>query len=145
VAAPATESETVGLEPPTLDAATGDATPPEAAVPAFDEVWRPGKRRETHRPARARTARPEDKGEIPGKRPPRRAQGRGPGKGRGQDRAKGQNSGQDQRHGQGGAQASGQDRGQGRKERAAAISEHSPFAALKALRDTLAARDRSES
>jgi ATP-dependent RNA helicase SUPV3L1/SUV3 len=144
-AAPVTESETVAPEPPTLDAAAVEPTPPEPVVPAFDEVWRPGKRREAHRPSRARTARPEDKGEMPNKRPPRRAQGRGPGKGHGRNRGKSQNSGQDQRHGQGGAQAGGQDRGQGRKECAAAISEHSPFAALKELRDTLAARDRSES
>ena len=123
--------------PPEAEAAEGSpdtAPPPEAAPPAaaaepaFEEIWRPGKRREAHRPPRARR---DNAARAPGdasaKRPPHHGKGHGQGKAGNQDR--GQARGQDRQH-------------QPKRERPA--PEHSPFAALKELRDTLAARARSE-
>jgi ATP-dependent RNA helicase SUPV3L1/SUV3 len=101
-----------------------------AAEPAFDEIWRPGKRRETHRPPRGgRDSAPRAPGEASAKRPPRHGKGhdKGQGKPRGQER--GQTRGPDRQH-------------QPKRERP--TPEHSPFAALKELRDTLAARARSD-
>jgi len=98
------------------------------AEPAFDEIWRPGKRKEPHHP------RAEAKG-------PRRERAKGGGKDASRQPRRGQGQGQNQGHAN--AQGHGQSR-QPQRERAAAVSEHSPFAALKELRDTLAARGRSK-
>ncbi|MEZ5874778.1 MAG: helicase-related protein [Hyphomicrobiales bacterium] len=87
------------------------ASAPPPAEPTFDEIWRPGRRKDTHRP-HPQKEKPVRKGrEKPGKRPPRHAKGQAP------------------RH------------AEAKPER---IPEHSPFAALKELRDTLAARRRTE-
>jgi len=126
-----------GATPPTPAAeASGDGANPEGtsqaeqAAPAelaFDEIWRPGKRKEAHRPPRERGARPQSKQtDAAAKRPQRHGKGQTRGQGKGQDRG----------------QAGGHDRQ--RHAKPEPVSEHSPFAALKELRDSLAARSRSE-
>ena len=112
--APATVAQTEEAQ------TTSDAAPSE---PAFDEIWRPGKRKEPHRGPRS------------GAKPPR------------QERAKTtphqlrKGQGQEQGHGQRQAQDHAAQR-QAKRERAAAAAENSPFAVLKDLRKTLAARGR---
>lgn len=115
------------------DSAAAEAAPQteeaEAAEPAFDEIWRPGKRKEASRPPRARGAKGSKPADAAPKRPRRHGKGQG-GQGKGQDR------GQDR----------GQARGRDRQRHAQPdhVLEHSPFAALKELRDSLAARGRTK-
>jgi len=137
-----------GATPPTPAAEEpGGEVPPESAAkaedaataePAFDEIWRPGKRKEAHHPPpRARAARSQShksqsnrsqskQADASAKRPQRH------GKGQTRDHGKGQDRGQARSHDR---------QRQAKPER---VSEHSPFAALKELRDTLAARGRTE-
>jgi ATP-dependent RNA helicase SUPV3L1/SUV3 len=102
-----------------------EATEPQAtnevepAEPAFEEIWRPGKRKEPHRAPRA-VAKPSRKERAKGVQRKRR---------RGQDQD--QSQGRDQQR-------------QAKRERGSAALEHSPFAALKELRATLVARRRPE-
>lgn len=116
--------EDAPAEPPQDEQSSEAAPQIDAAAalePAFDEIWRPGKRRES-RPQRAGPG-----AHKPGaaNRPPR--QGKNHGKSRQEDR--GQTRPQDRPR-------------QSKRERSA--PEHSPFAALKELRDSLAARGRPE-
>ncbi len=116
--------EDAPAEPPQDEQGSEAATQIGAAgtlEPAFDEIWRPGKRRES-RPQRGGRA-AQKPGEA--KHPPRR--GKNHGKSRQEDR--GQTKPQDRQY-------------QPKRERPA--PEHSPFAALKDLRDSLAARGRPE-
>jgi len=95
------------------------------AEPAFDEIWRPGRRKEVHRTPRPRGAKgPKQMGGSP-KRQQRHGKGQG---GQGQGKGRGQAKGRDHRY-------------QAKPER---DLEHSPFAALKDLRDSLAARGQSK-
>jgi len=134
--------QTVTSEPVETASAVEGSVPEETAKseeavqaePAFDEIWRPGKRKEPHHP------RAEAKG-------PRRERAKGGGKGAPRQPRRNQDHAQTQGHAQAQGHAHAQGHGQSRqpkRERAAAISEHSPFAALKELRDTLAARGRSK-
>ena len=135
VAAPAPAAEAAEAmptaAPSTEDAASAEATAQaEEAVssePVFDEIWRPSRRKETHRPPHAKQRGPHAKqADASGKRPPRHGKGQARARGKGQDRG----------------QARAHDRQlQAKPER---VSENSPFAALKELRDSLAARSRSE-
>lgn len=109
--------------PQTEDAqSTSDAPPAE---PAFDEIWRPGKRKDPHRAPRNRAKPPRKERAKDAQRPPRRNQGRG------------------QEQGQRQAKDHAEQR-QAKRERAEAAAENSPFAALKELRKTLVARGRPE-
>jgi ATP-dependent RNA helicase SUPV3L1/SUV3 len=113
------------------DAASAEATAqPEEAVssePIFDEIWRPSRRKETQRPPHTKQRGPHaGQADALGKRPPRHGKRQARALGKGQDRG----------------QARAHDRHlQAKPER---VSENSPFAALKELRDSLAARNRSE-
>ncbi len=121
------------------EAASSEDAPASAqpAEPAFDEIWRPGRRKEPHRPPRAAAKSPRGDRAREGakdrtkdrpkgaQRPPRR----GHGQGKGRDHAEAQRQAEQR---------------QAKRERAAAAMENSPFAALKELRATLVARDRSE-
>jgi ATP-dependent RNA helicase SUPV3L1/SUV3 len=91
--------------------AANEAAPPESAEIAFDEIWRPGKRKEAHR---------ANRGARTGAKPARN------------DRAKAATR---QPH---------RSQEKPKRDRASAAAEHSPFAALKELRETLVARRRSE-
>jgi ATP-dependent RNA helicase SUPV3L1/SUV3 len=108
-------------------AAPSDAAAPgePPAEPAFDEIWRPGRPKDNHRAHQgARSAKEKRPGR--GKRPPHHA--KSPRKGKGADRP-----------------GKGQEPRQHRQPRRERMNpEHSPFAALKALRDKLA-RERPES
>lgn len=131
VAAPPAETEA------TETAAATDPDP--ASEPVFDEIWRPGKRRDAHRPQRNRG----------------RGQGQGQGQGQGRKPAEAEGK-RPPRHGKSNKKGSGHGRGHGkaqdRKDQARTsqpkrermLPEHSPFAALKELRDSLAARGRPE-
>ncbi len=137
--ATATAEATVTPEQAATVEATGEpettaamAPPPE---PAFDEIWRPGKRKEPHRAPRTaakspRHDRARERTTERGKGGPRQPR-RGQGPGQGQAQAEAQRQAAEQR--------------QAKRERAAAAMESSPFAALKELRATLVARGRSES
>ncbi len=95
--------------------------------PVFDEIWRPSRRKEPHRPPHKRQSGSHDKqANASSKRPRRQGKGQARAQGKGQDR--GQARAQDRHH-------------HAKPER---VSENSPFAALKELRDSLAARGRSE-
>jgi len=135
--AAATEPAPAALETPAAEAADAVAeaskdTAP-APEPAFDEIWRPGKRRDTQRPQHAR-----GKGRKPaeaGDRPPRHGKSHKKAKGNERGQAKGQDRDRQARQGR-------DPQGQPKRERM--LPEHSPFAALKDLRDSLAARSRPE-
>jgi ATP-dependent RNA helicase SUPV3L1/SUV3 len=108
-----------------------------AAQPAFDEIWRPGRRKESHRPARAAAKSP--RGDRAGDGAKERTKNRPQGAPRAPRRGHGQGKG----HNHAEAQRQAEQR-QAKRERAAAAMENSPFAALKELRATLVARGRSE-
>jgi ATP-dependent RNA helicase SUPV3L1/SUV3 len=137
-AAPA-PAETASAEPAAAEAAGEEPQDAVAAAePAFDEIWRPGKRRDSHRPQhhRSKGRKPAEAGAD---RAPRHGKGHqkgGPerGQGKGKSRQGQKRQGQDRQH---------QDR-QHQPERERMLPEHSPFAALKDLRDSLAARGRPE-
>ncbi|MGH6736798.1 MAG: helicase-related protein [Methyloceanibacter sp.] len=93
------------------EAVSDEVEPPQASEPAFDEIWRPGRRKEA-RHANRPNAKPAHKDRPKSAKRPPRAQNQG--------------------------------KGQTRRDRADTVSEHSPFAALKELRDALAARRRPE-
>jgi ATP-dependent RNA helicase SUPV3L1/SUV3 len=118
----AAPAEAAAAEAADAASSQDSAKPEESAKPerAFDEIWRPGKRKDHNRVSRAGA-----KGRKQAAKGPKR-QSRG--------------SGQDQRK----DQRQHQQKHQQKREQAAAASEHSPFAALKELRETLAARDRPE-
>ncbi|HUU65948.1 MAG TPA: helicase-related protein [Methyloceanibacter sp.] len=133
--------------PPDQEATAAETPEPEATAakaapePAFDEIWRPGKRKEPQRAPRnaanaprhdrARDGANERGKERSGKGAPRQPRrGRGQGHGQGQGHAEAQRQAAEQR--------------QAKRERAAAAMKNSPFAALKDLRATLVARGRSE-
>ena len=115
--------------------AESDTAPAEPEKPEFDEIWRPGRRKEPRREARSgtkpeRKERGKEQGKERGKtgqRQPRRNQSQGKGKGQSQRQA--------QEHAE---------RRKARRVREEAAAENSPFAALKDLRKTLAARGRPE-
>jgi ATP-dependent RNA helicase SUPV3L1/SUV3 len=109
---------------PESDAMAAVAQEGSSPEPVFDEIWRPSKRRDTHRPKQdgRKTRKTSD---ANASRPPRN--------GKGHKKAKGQERGQ----------AKGNDR-QHQPKREPMRPEHSPFAALKELRDSLAARGRPE-
>lgn len=115
----ATEDADAAAKPETPPTETGtaaedpEALETEAAEPAFDEIWRPSKRRNT---------RPQQRGRRKGSKPPETGTKR-PQAGKGRKRDGGPQKRQDQPH-------------QPKRERT--LPEHSPFAALKELRDTLA-------
>jgi len=99
------------------------------AEPTFDEIWRPGRRKEVHRTPRVRGAKGPKQMDASPKRQQRHGKGQGgQGKGQGRGRDRGQERGRDRQH-------------QAKPER---VLEHSPFAALKELRDSLAARGQSK-
>jgi ATP-dependent RNA helicase SUPV3L1/SUV3 len=115
-----TPAEPISAEP---TPASATEEPPE---PAFDEIWRPGKRKDSVRARRGeRTAKEGEPGPGRGKRPPHHAENHGKnygkGKGKGQDRG----------------QPRGQERNKQQPKRERMNPEHSPFAALKELRDSL--------
>ena len=105
-----------------------DAAPVEAeplVEPAFDEIWRPGRRKEIRR-AHQGTQAGREKRPGRGKKVPHQAKPHGKRKGSDRHKEKGQEPRQHR---------------EPRRERM--NPEHSPFAALKELRDTLA-RERPE-
>lgn len=134
-AATAAEPAPAETETPTAETSDAVAEAPRDAVaePAFDEIWRPGKRRDPHRPqhARGKARKPAEAGD----RSPRQGKGHKKAKGNERDQAKGQDRDRQTRQ--------GRDR-QGQPKRERMLPEHSPFAALKDLRDSLAARSRPE-
>ncbi|HUW73371.1 MAG TPA: helicase-related protein [Methyloceanibacter sp.] len=117
-------------------APTEQAEAATASEPAFDEIWRPSKRKDTQRPRHAGRRSNEQGSQA--KRPQRH------GKAQGQDHGQGQNN---KPRGKGRGQDRGKPGGQDRQRqprREPMSPEHSPFAALKDLRDSLAARGRPE-
>ncbi len=120
------KAEEAAKEEAPTETAQADAAPAE---PAFDEIWRPGKRRE---PSARSGTKPQRKARA-------KEQGKDHGKERGKDgqRQPRRNQGQSQRQ----AQEHAKQR-QAKRERAEAAAANSPFAALKDLRKTLVARDR---
>jgi ATP-dependent RNA helicase SUPV3L1/SUV3 len=108
------------------EAAMSSAPVEPAPAPDFDEVWRPSKRRDGSRPQR-RARKGQKLGDGRSKHASRHVKGTG-------NKSKGTQDGQ--RRGRGHAQ----DR-QRQPKREPMRPEHSPFAALKDLRDSLATRD----
>ena len=130
-----TETPAVEAAPPPAEAtdatdAVAQSDASSASEPAFDEVWRPGKRRDTHRPQQRRGSERKPAEANAKSPPPRHGKGQRKGSGHERGQGKGQNrQGQDRQH---------------QPKREQMRPEHSPFAALKDLRDSLAARGRPE-
>jgi ATP-dependent RNA helicase SUPV3L1/SUV3 len=132
-----TETEKPKVEETPAEAAPADETKAlsdaASAEPEFDEIWRPGRRKEPHRAARSgpkpqrkeRDKKPDKERSKSSQRQPRRNQSQG----------KGQSQRQAQEHAE---------QRKANRAREEAAAENSPFAALKDLRKTLAARGRSE-
>ncbi|MDX2318575.1 MAG: helicase-related protein [Hyphomicrobiaceae bacterium] len=132
-----TETEKPKVEETPAEAARADETKAlsdaASAEPEFDEIWRPGRRKEPHRAARSgpkpqrkeRDKKPDKERSKSSQRQPRRNQSQG----------KGQSQRQAQEHAE---------QRKANRAREEAAAENSPFAALKDLRKTLAARGRSE-
>ena len=121
------------------DASTASA----AAEPVFDEIWRPGRRKDAHRHHHGGRTSKDRKAGGRAKRPPHQAEGKGRGKGKRKGKGQGQQPGQ--HPGQDRSRTQGQGPRQSRHQKREPVNpEHSPFAALKGLRDSLAARERPE-
>jgi ATP-dependent RNA helicase SUPV3L1/SUV3 len=132
-----TETEKPKVEETPAEAAPADETKAlsdaASAEPEFDEIWRPGRRKEPHRAARSgpkpqrkeRDKKPDKERSKSSQRQPRRNQSQG----------KGQSQRQALEHAE---------QRKANRAREEAAAENSPFAALKDLRKTLAARGRSE-
>lgn len=115
------------------------AGPAKAAEPEFDEIWRPGKRKDPHRARQGGRASKERKdGAGHAKRPPHQSEAKS-GKPQGKRKGKGRGPAKPH-HGKGKGQGQRQDH---RPKREPMKPEHSPFAALKDLRDSLT-RERPE-
>jgi len=132
-----TETEKPKVEETPAEAARADETKAFSdsapAEPEFDEIWRPGRRKEPHRAARS------------GPKPQRKEREKKPGKERSKSSQRQPRRNQSQGKSQ--SQRQTQEHAEQRKAKRArdeAAAENSPFAALKDIRKTLAARGRSE-
>ena len=140
--APAAQPDKAPTEPVSAEAAPAVEPPAEVdaeakAEPDFDEIWRPGKRKDTHRARHGGRASKERKdGAGRTRKPPHQSKS---GHAKSQGKRKGKGRGPAKAH-----QGKGQERRQNtRPKREPMNPEHSPFAALKELRDSLA-RERPE-